>query len=95
MDAKNYLIETLEYYKQRVINNSCTMEEINSAAKTLQESMTVYGRIDDLAEFYGKSKEAVNGQIKRKMLAKPKKNITLYSFHAFQRLIPDSWRGKG
>ena len=94
MNAKPYLIEMLDYYKQRIVNDSCTMEEINSVAKTLQESMTVFGRIDDLAEFYGKSKEAVNGQIKRKMLTKPKKNITLYSFHAFQRLIPDSWRRK-
>lgn len=84
----------IDYYKNRIENDSCTMEEINSAAKTLQENMTVYGRIGDFADFYGKSKEAVSGQIKRKMFAKPEKNVTLYSFNAFQRLIPDSWRKK-
>lgn len=94
MNAKDYLIETLDYYKKRIKNDSCTMEEINSVSKALQENMQIYGRLDDIAGFYGKSKEAVSGQIKRKMFEKPLKNVTLYPFHALQKYIPDSWRKK-
>ena len=56
--------------------------------------MEIYGTIGDFAEFYGKSKDAVNSVIKRRMVQKPKRNVVLYPFHIFAKLIPDSWRKK-
>lgn len=94
MDAKKYLIETLDYYKKRVSEDACTMEEINSVAKALEENMTIYGTIGDIAEHYGKSKDAVNSVIKNRLIEKPKRNVVLYPFHAFAKVIPDSWRKK-
>lgn len=92
MDSKELLSEILGYYKKKVDDNMCTMDEINSAAKVLQENMQIHGTLDDLSSFYCKSKDAVSGIIKRNLLAKPKKNVTLYPFHAFQKVIPKSWR---
>jgi len=92
MQGDKLLSEILGFYKYKVDNNLCTPEEIKDAEKVLMENMEVYGTIDDFAEFYGKSKDAVNSVIKRRMIQKPKRNVVLYPFHVFQKLIPDKWR---
>jgi len=94
MDGKDLLTEILDYYKYKIENNLCTTEEIESASKVLAENMEVYGTIDDFSKFYGKSKDAVNSVIKRSMLEKPKRNVVLYRFRAFQRIVPKNWRKK-
>ena len=94
MDSKQLLIEILDYYKYKLTNNLCTMEEIESASRALEENMEVNGTISDFADFYNQSKDAVNGVIKRNLVEKPKRNVVLYPFHKFMRVIPNSWRGK-
>jgi uncharacterized protein YaaR (DUF327 family) len=94
MDANKMLSEILGYYKQRVDNNLCTMAEMNDAIKALESNMQIHGTIQDFADYYGKSKDAVNSVIKRNLIAKPKKNITLYPFHAFRKVVPSGWRKK-
>ena len=94
MSVKSTLIEILEYYLQRLKSDSCTMEEMDDALRVLEQNMELHGTIADFAKFYGKSYDAVNGVIKRRMIAKPKKNLTLYSFSIFRRLVPESWHGK-
>lgn len=68
------------------------MAEIDSATRALKENMEIDGTISDFANFYGKSKDAVNSVIKRNLLAKPKRNVVLYPFHKFRKIIPPSWR---
>lgn len=68
------------------------MAEMESALKALEDNMEIDGTIADFADFYGKSKDAVNGVIKRNLIEKPKRNIVLYPFHAFRKIIPPSWR---
>ena len=92
MDSKNYLSEILAYYKYKVDNNLCTMDEMNSTIKAIESNMDIYGTADDFANFYGKSKDAVNGIIKRNVIEKPRRNIVLHSFKAFIKRIPQSWR---
>lgn len=92
--VKDILIEILDYYRNKVNNDLCTMEEINSVTKVLEENMTISGTIGDFAEFYGKSKDAVNSVIKNRLTQKPKRNVVLYPFHAFSKIIPASWRTK-
>lgn len=94
MDTNKMLSEILGYYKQRVDRNLCTMAEMNDALKALESNMEIHGTIQDFADYYGKSKDAVNSVIKRNLIAKPKKNITLYPFHAFRKVVPTSWRKK-
>ena len=95
MDAKKLLSEILQYYKDKVDNNLCTMEEMESACKVLEENMEIYGTIGDFARFYGQSKDAVSSVIKRRMIDKPKRNVVLYRFHKFRRLVPEKWRRRG
>lgn len=92
IDIKKELRAILRYYDRRL--DSCTMEEAKSAFRVLVQNMEINGTIGDFAEFYGKSKDAVNGIIKRKMVQKPKRNVVLYPFHIFNKLVPDSWRKK-
>lgn len=94
MDAKQYLSEILGYYKYKVDNNLCTMAEIQSATKALESEMDIYGTIGDFADYFGKSKDAVNGIIKRNIAEKPKRNVVLYRFKSFLRRTPDNWRVK-
>lgn len=93
MNVKSYLIEILEYYIQRLKNDSCTMEEINSLAKTIQENMEIQGTISDFAQFYNQSESSIRATISRKLLAKPKRKV-FYPFHTFARIVPDKWHKK-
>lgn len=92
IDIKEELHALLRYYDKRL--DSCTVGEMKSLNRMLIEHMEIEGTLDDFSEFYGKSKDAVSSVIKRRMIAKPRRNIVLYPFHVFQRLIPDSWRKK-
>lgn len=92
MDAKELLSEMLAFYKKKVDDGLCTPEEISEAAKILSENLDVYGTIDDFATFYGKSKDAVNSVIKRRVFEKPRRNVVLYKFRSIQKAIPSSWR---
>ena len=91
MDSKGILSEILAFYKYKVDNNLCTPEEIDSAAKVLQENMEMYGSIADFAKFYGVPEHNVRSTIYRKLASKPIRKV-LYPFHKFRKIVPDSWR---
>lgn len=93
MDANKLLSEILGFYKYKVDNNLCTMEEMNGAIKALENNMEAHGTISDFAKFYGVSESNVRAVIARKLLAKPKR-VLLYPFHKFIQIIPESWRKK-
>ena len=92
IDIKEEIRTILRFYDKRL--DECTMAEAKSTARMLINNMELDGTIDDFAEFYGKSKDAVSGVIKRRMIAKPKRNVVLYPFHKFREIIPESWRKK-
>ena len=71
MGAKEVLSEILAYYKYKVDNDLCTMEEIESAAKALESNMEIHGTIEDFAKFYEVPKVNVRATISRKLIAKP------------------------
>lgn len=93
MDANKLLSEILGFYKYKVDNNLCTMDEMNDAIKALESNMEIHGTISDFARFYGVSESNVRASIARKLIAKPKR-VLLYPFHKFVRIIPDRWRKK-
>lgn len=90
--ARQILSETLGFYKYKVDNNLCMMPEIYSAANALLDNMDIYGGIKDFAEHYGKSEDAIRSLIKRRMVGKPKRNIVMYPFHKFRKIVPVGWR---
>lgn len=93
MDANKILSEILGFYKYKVDNNLCTMDETNDAIKALENNMEIHGTISDFAKFYGVSESNVRASIARKLIAKPKR-VLLYPFHKFVKIIPERWRKK-
>lgn len=93
MDANKLLSEILGFYKYKVDNNLCTMDEMNDAIKALESNMEIHGTISDFARFYGVSESNVRASIARKMFAKPKR-VLLYPFHAFRKIAPEKWKNK-
>ena len=94
METKEMLSEVLGYYKYKVDNNLCTMAEMQDALNAMECNMEIYGTVEDFAKYFGKSKDAVNGIIKRNVYEKPIRGIVLRSFHKFIKRVPDSWRVK-
>lgn len=91
---KRILLEFLDFLRLKIENDSLTIDELESIGRAIVEDMEVYATIDELSAHYGKSKDAVNGVIKRRMFEKPRRNVVLYSLSAFRRIIPSSWRKK-
>lgn len=94
METKEMLSEVLGYYKYKVDNNLCTMAEMQDALNAMECNMEIYGTVEDFAKYFGKSKDAVNGIIKRNVYEKPIRGLVLRSFHKFIKRVPDSWRVK-
>ena len=92
--AKEFLLEFLSFLENKIVNDELLVEEYESIAKTIEENIPLYGTADDLARFYDKSKDAVNGIIKRNVVEKPRRNVVLHSFNAFCKKVPSSWRKK-
>ena len=91
MDAKKILIEILDYYKYKIDNDLCTMEEIESTSKLLQENMEISGTISDFARFFDVSEINVRSTINRKLIDKPRRRV-YYRFIPFLRIIPEKWK---
>lgn len=94
MSSEEYLLEILDFYEFKIKNGSCRMNDVESVTKILEQNMELSGTKDEFARFYGKSKDAVSSVINRRMLEKPRRNIVLYPFHSFIKLIPSSWHIK-
>lgn len=89
---KEYLIELLDFFKVQLKNDRCTKAQEDALYRAISEVMPISATAEDIAEHFGKSTDAVHSIIKRKMFSKPKRNITLYNFKEFCRIIPLSWR---
>ena len=92
IDLKEEVRMILRYYDQRL--DHCTMGELKATAGMFAEHLDLMGTADDFAQFFGKSKDAVFGIIKRNVTEKPKRNVVLYSFKAFLKKVPKSWTRK-
>lgn len=83
----------LDYYKFKIKRDGCTMEEMNSAAKLMQEQLNITGTIKDFADFYGVPESVVRTNIARKMIDKPKRKV-MYPFQKFIKITPEKWHKK-
>ena len=93
MDAKKHLVEILDFYKQKVLTDGCTMDEINSATKALEQNMNLFGTISSFAKFYDVPENQIRATISRKLFAKPKR-VLLYPFHKFSAIVPEKWKDR-
>lgn len=89
---EDFIIEVLDLFKSKLKNKRCTKAQTDAVYNLMSENLNLFATADEIAEHYGKSKDAVFSVIKRRMFEKPKRNITLYDFKAFRKYIPTSWR---
>lgn len=89
------LVTTLRFLIKKVKRGDCTREQQKAILDAIDENGNIKGTIEEIADFYGKSKDAVNGVIKRKYIGKPERNVVLYSFSKFRKVAPKSWTSHG
>lgn len=90
MDAKQYLSEIFGFYKYKIDNNLCTLEELEQASKVVEKNLDINASIKDIATFFGKPESHVRNTIARNIMPKPKRGIT-YSFKHFLNIVPKTW----
>ena len=88
--ADKILSEILGYYKYKVDNNLCTIEEMDSAVKAIEANAELGASIPDLARYFNKPESRIRATIARKLIDKPKRR-TLYPFLKFLKIVPPSW----
>lgn len=91
---EDFIIEVLDFLKNKLKTKRCTKAQTDAVYNLMAENLPLLATADEIAEHYGKSKDAVFSVIKRRMFEKPKRNVTLYNFKAFQKYVPSSWRRK-
>lgn len=90
MDAKTLIRQTLDYWRYKLDHDLCTMEELDSIARMMENNLRVMGTAEDFAKYCGKTEQAVRNVISRKVLDKPKRRV-YYRFFPFIKNIPDKW----
>ena len=89
--VKKLLCEFFGFLQHKIETGGLTLEEQQALLRIVEESVPVYATADDLASFYGKTKEAVHLVVHRKLLSKPKRRV-LYDFREFRKIVPEKWR---
>lgn len=93
--ADEIIITTLKFWIKKVRRGDCTREQKLAVVNAFETIDNADATIDDLAAFYGESKDAVKSLIKRNYIGKPKRNVVLYSFAKFRKIVPNKWRVGG
>ena len=85
------IIRTLSFWAKRT-KNGCSREEKEAFIQAVSSQYETWATIQEIAEYYGKSKDAVYGVIKRKYIGKPRRNVVMYSLTEFDKIVPKNWR---
>lgn len=90
MDAKELIRQTLDFWRYKLDNDLCTMEELDSISKMMQNNLKIMGTVEDFAKFCDKPEQYVRNTINRRVNDKPKRRV-YYRFFPFIKNIPDKW----
>lgn len=88
---KNVLLEIIDFYRYKIVNDKCTSEDMKAAFELLRDNAVSEATIKDIADFYGQSESNVRNIVSRKVASKPKRAV-LYNFIDVTKIIPKSWR---
>ena len=88
------LVATLRFWIKKIKRGDCTREQQKAILDAIDNEAEVFGTIDEIASFYGKSKDSVSSVIKRNYIGKPKRNIVMYSFSRFRKAAPKTWHAR-
>ena len=93
--VENAIITTLLFWVKKIKRGDCTREQEKAFLDMIDTHANILGTPKEIADFYGKSKEAAYDVIKRKYVGKPRRNIVMYSFSRFRNVAPKSWKPDG
>lgn len=88
---KKFLIDILDYLRNKLLDDKCTEEEMAHLAKVVSENISAEATISDIARHYGQSESNVRNIIARNYVGKPKRRV-YYNFIKFAKLAPETWR---
>ena len=90
-NGKRIILEFIDFIRFKIENDSLTMQEAESIAKTFMENLNLSGTPEDFARFYGQPRTNVSSVINRRILEKPVRRV-FYPFNTFREVIPDKWK---
>lgn len=88
--CKKILSEFFGFLKNKVDNDSLTLEEEQAFVRLIEKNIPLSATCDDLAAYYQKTPVNIRGVIHRRLLSKPRRRV-LYSFLDFAKIVPDKW----
>lgn len=88
MDSKELLKQTLDFYKYKLENNLCTMEDLQSIADLIKKDLDIVGTVEDFAKFCNTSESNIRTIISRHIVEKPKRRV-YYKFQSFIQSVSD------
>ena len=93
---KKFVLDIIDYLRGEVEDDKCTPEQLQKIADFGKNELHALGTIDDIAEFYGQSRNNVSNVISRRPIPKNKRpqRRVLYDMGWFASLVPESWHKK-
>lgn len=93
---KKFVLDIIDFIRGEVEDDRCTPEQLQRIADFGKNELGAKGTLDDIAEFYGQSRNNVSNVISRRPIPKDKKpqRRVLYDFGWFASIVPESWRIK-
>lgn len=88
---EDFIIEVLDLMKSKLKSKDCTKEQYDAVSRVAAENLDLFATAEGISNHFGKSLTAVHSVIKNKLIEKPRRNVTLYNFKAFRRVVPSSW----
>jgi hypothetical protein len=91
-EQDEFIVEVLELMATKFKTGNCTKAQSDAVYRVASEILPIWATTGEIADHFGKSRDAVHSVIKNKLMSKPKRNVTLYNFKEFCKKIPSSWR---
>lgn len=93
---KQFVLDIIDYLRDEVKNDRCTQEQMQRIADFGKRELHAQGTIDDIAEFYGQSRNNVSNVISRRPIPKDKRpqRRVLYDMGWIASIVPQSWHNR-
>lgn len=88
--VKKMLLEIIDFYREKIINDKCSEADMRSVFKMLSENAIGDVTIGELAEYYNQSESNVRNVLSRNYIGKPRRKL-LYNFMKVIKVIPKTW----
>ena len=71
---EEFIDEVLDLFHTKLKNGGCTKSQTDAVYRVISENLPIFATADEIADHYGKSRDAVHSIIKNRLIEKPKRN---------------------